>query len=684
MTDRQFDLVLFGATGFTGGLVADYLATAAQTELRIGLAGRDVAAVQRLRDRLPARAQGWAVLSGDAGDPAGLARLAESTRLVLSTVGPYARLGLPLVTACVQAGTDYVDLAGEVPFLRACIDRYQEQAEQHRIRLVQTCGIIAAGVDLAVWDLARQASAAGEELTDVLGLYRQSSGTRSSGTAASTVEGLAAVRNDPTVRRLMGDPYALSPNRAEEPDLGRQSPRTGFDYDPQLGTWLGPFWYERLHGQVVRRTNALLDYPYGRQFRYREAVALGTGLESVVGRARTLAGIAWVPLALNPRIGPAVEAVVRWRAPAPRSGPAEGLDGGLVADLIGRTSAGRTIREHMEVPMGGYHATAVICSQMALALLQDADRLPARYGFLTPAAAGETILLERLRGQGFQIHPSNIQPLTEPPPMGVRTMALTEPKVDYLDHKGTPLAYIDQGTGPATVVAVPGIPGSTREFQRLAAALTADLRVVRVDLPGYGHSPRPQLAGMTIEQRADSVRALIAALDLAPVVLLGHSAGSQVVAHLSRHHPDLARCCALLAPPGPDAHYSLRFMRAAAHALQLPGARIVLDPVGRLAFAAQGLPTHLTDDERAHTVQDAAACNFAEYAEDLAGMNHPTLIAWACDDPAIPTDHFQAVAAVAPPGPRLVYVQGGHLIQDTHPQELGHAITDFVLQQGAR
>lgn len=405
MTDRQFDLVLFGATGYTGGLVAEYLATAAPADLRIALAGRDVAALTRCRDRLPGRAQGWAMLPGDSEDSAGMARLAESTRLVLTTVGPYARLGMPLVTACVKAGTDYVDLAGEVPFLRACIDRHQEQAVQRQIRLVQTCGIIAAGIDLAVWDLARRAAEAGEELTDVLGLYRQFVGARSSGTSASTVEGLAAVRDDPTLRRLMGDPYALSPNRAEEPDLGRQTIRTGFDYDPQLGTWLGPFWYEGLHGQVVRRTNALLGYPYGRQFRYREAVALGSGLTAVVGRARTLAEIGWVPLALHPRTGKAVEALVRRRAPAPRSGPAEGPGTTLVADLIGHTASGRTFREHMAVPMGGYHATAVICAQMALTLLLDTDRLPARHGFLTPAAAGQTILLERLRGQGFQIHP---------------------------------------------------------------------------------------------------------------------------------------------------------------------------------------------------------------------------------------------------------------------------------------
>ena len=156
---------------------------------------------------------------------------------------------------------------------------------------------------------------------------------------------------------------------------------------------------------MVRRTNALLGYPYGRQFRYQEAVALGTGLHALVGRARTLAETGWVPLALHPRTGKAVEALLRRRAPAPRSGPAEGPGTALVADLIGHAASGRTFRQHMKVPMGAYHATAVISAQMALTLLLDADRIPTRYGFLTPAAAGETNLLERLRGQGFQIHP---------------------------------------------------------------------------------------------------------------------------------------------------------------------------------------------------------------------------------------------------------------------------------------
>ena len=258
-------------------------------------------------------------------------------------------------------------------------------------------------------------------------------------------------------------------------------------------------------------------------------------------------------------------------------------------------------------------------------------------------------------------------------------MALTDAPVEFVDYHGTPLAYIDQGSGPVTVVAVPGLPGSTRDFRWLAPELTPRLRVIRVDLPGYRQSPRPQFDGMTTGQRAEPVRALITALDLAPVVLLGHSAGGTVVAHLSRHHPALVRCCVLLAPPGPTPHYSQRLMRAAAPALHLPGARLVLDPIGRRAFAAAGFPRYLTDDERAHTVLDDAVCDFSEHAENLAHMTHPTLVAWARDDPITPTDRFHAVAALVPPGPRLIDDQGDTPSRRPTPKNSATEITTFAL-----
>lgn len=404
MTVREHDLVLLGATGFTGGLVAQYLAASAPQHLNVALAGRDESALRARRAQLPGRARQWPVLAASAEDADALARLAGSCRLMLTTVGPYARLGMPVVEACVQAGTDYIDLSGEIPFLRSSIDRFQDDAEQHGIRLVQTCGIVAAVVDLAVWDLAQHAAAAGSgQLTDVIGLYPGFVGQRSSGTSASTIEGLAALRDSPELRRLARDPYALSPDRASEPDLGPQRDRSSFDYDTELDTWLGPFWYESLQTRVVRRTNALLGYDYGREFRYREATDLGNGRQAVLGRLRTLRQIGWVPLMLNPRTGRFVEAVMRRAAPPPRSGPDESNEVALAGTIIAHTSSGAVHREHVQAPLGGYHATAVIMTQMALALLYDRDHLPDRHGFLTPAAAGDGVLLDRLRQTGFEI-----------------------------------------------------------------------------------------------------------------------------------------------------------------------------------------------------------------------------------------------------------------------------------------
>ncbi len=295
--DRSHDLLVYGATGYTGALVAGYLARNAPDGMRVALGGRDLPALERCRAQLPIHARDWPLVVADSDDPVGLTRLAESSRVVLTTVGPYARLGMPLVGACVEAGTDYVDLSGELPFLRSCIDKYQQAAAKRGIRLVQTCGAIAAPIDLAVWDLARRAADDGDgDLTDVIALVTGMRAGRSGGTLASTLEGLAAVRRDPELRRLVEDPYTLSPDRDAEPDLGQQPDRRGFDFDPDLGTWLGPFLYEQIDARVIRRTNALLGHAYGRRFRYREALDLGTGPAALRRRAQLSLQMAWLPL----------------------------------------------------------------------------------------------------------------------------------------------------------------------------------------------------------------------------------------------------------------------------------------------------------------------------------------------------------------------------------------------------
>ena len=248
----------------------------------------------------------------------------------------------------------------------------------------------------------------------------------------------------------------------------------------------------------------------------------------------------------------------------------------------------------------------------------------------------------------------------------------------YVDYGGSRLAYTDEGSGTVTVVAVHGLPGRSRDFRVLAPLVAAELRLIRVDLPGYGASPRPRFAGMTIAERAEGVQTVIEHLDLAPVVLLSHSAGAHVVAHLSHRRPDLVRSCVLLAPPGPHLIYPQWCFRGWSLLLRLPAGRRVWTPLVRAVEDAAGFQRHLTDDERVHPILDDAVLDLSEHAADLAGMSHPTLVAWAGDDPMHPTEWFEGVERVVPAGPRLHYTRGGHAIQKTHACELAAAIAQFA------
>lgn len=214
---RDHDVVVFGASGFVGRLVAEHLAHHAPAGTRIALAGRSRDKVERVRDDLADPARDWPVLEADTSDPRSLATLAGAARVVVSTVGPYLRHGLPVVEACARAGTHYADLTGEVPFIRQAIDRFDDVARQSGARLVHGCGYDSVPSDLAVLTLHRRVTAddAGS-LAHVLGVARAKGGV-SGGTVASMRGIVELAVSDPSVRRLLGDPYALSPDRTAEP-----------------------------------------------------------------------------------------------------------------------------------------------------------------------------------------------------------------------------------------------------------------------------------------------------------------------------------------------------------------------------------------------------------------------------------------------------------------------------------
>lgn len=201
MGSREFDIVLYGATGFVGTLTAQYLA-AAGGGARVALAGRSPDKLLALRDSLGETAQSWPLLTADASQPSTLNAMAAQTQVVLTTVGPYAKYGLPLVAACAAAGTDYADLTGEPMFMRDSIDHHHKQAVDTGARIVHACGFDSIPSDLTVYALHRRAADddAGD-LTDTSLVVRKLVGGLSGGTVASMAGVLRAVSSDADVRR---------------------------------------------------------------------------------------------------------------------------------------------------------------------------------------------------------------------------------------------------------------------------------------------------------------------------------------------------------------------------------------------------------------------------------------------------------------------------------------------------
>lgn len=397
MADREFDIVLFGASGFVGRLVAEQLARHAPADTRIALAGRTPARVEVIRDKLGV---GWPVRTADSADVAALRELAGSAGVVVSTVGPYARHGLPLVRACAEAGTDYADLTGEVLFVRESMAAAHDQASSTGARIVHSCGFDSVPSDLAVLLLADRAAADGAgELTDVDLLVRQVRGGFSGGTVDSLRHQLRELRENPELRRVAADPYALSPDRAAEPDLGRQ-PDAGPPSRLDDGTWVAPFVMAAYNTRVVRRSNALLDHRYGRELRYREFVATGTSWAAPVTATVATAGQALLGVAVaQPWLAPVVDRVL----PSPGQGPSENArrQGHFRLEVRAATTSGARYRA-MVAASGdpGYAATSVMLAESALALASTRpDGRPG--GVLTPAVALGAGLAERLRARGF-------------------------------------------------------------------------------------------------------------------------------------------------------------------------------------------------------------------------------------------------------------------------------------------
>lgn len=411
---REFDIVVYGATGFVGKLTAEYLATVADRpggKARIALAGRSPAKLEAVRATLPHAARDWPILTVDADKPSTLDDMAARTRVVVTTVGPYSKYGLPLVAACAKNGTDYCDLTGEAMFVRQSIDDFHKQAVDTKARIVHACGFDSVPSDMTVYELFRRAR---EDNAGELGktdyVLRSFAGGVSGGTIASMIEVFRATSGDPDTRRLLNDPYTLAQDRPAEPELGAQPDlawKRGTEIAPELaGVWAAGFVMAPYNTRIVRRSNALLDYAYGRGFRYAEYMGVGPSLTAPVTSAVTTAATA-ASAALGSRFFRLLpKRLVERIAPKPGTGPSEEVreNGYYRVETYTTTSTGaRYVATMSQSGDPGYKATAAMLGECGLALALDQDKLPEVYGVLTPAAAMGDALLARFPAAGIAL-----------------------------------------------------------------------------------------------------------------------------------------------------------------------------------------------------------------------------------------------------------------------------------------
>jgi short subunit dehydrogenase-like uncharacterized protein len=401
--DRALDVTVFGATGFVGKLIAAYLAEHAPQEARIGLAGRSEEKLAKARGELPQRAHDWPLVVADSSDGDALRKLAEGTRVVATTVGPYRKGGIALVEACADAGTHYADLTGEVLFVHDSIERH-ERAKATGARIVHSCGFDSIPSDMSVYALHERALADGAgELEETTAMVTAMKGGASGGTIASMKGQVDEVKADKDARKLAADPYALDPDGGPTGKSNGEQDSYGIGRDDELGQWIAPFVMASFNTRIVRRSNAVQDYAYGRGFRYREVMGVGGGPLAPVKAAGLAGGLG--ALAGGLAFGPTRKLLDRV-LPDPGEGPSEEArrNGFFRIEVHARTTTGAKYVAHVAMKGDpGYAATAVMMGEAALCLALDRDKLPDRAGVLTPASAMNGALIDRLRKAGMKL-----------------------------------------------------------------------------------------------------------------------------------------------------------------------------------------------------------------------------------------------------------------------------------------
>ncbi len=395
---KSFDVIVFGVTGFTGRLVAGYLNSTYGVggKLAWAMAGRNLDKLAEVRRSIGA-GEAPPLIAADASDADSLASLVQRSRSIITTVGPYQRHGRALVTACAQAGTDYLDLCGEPAWMAQMIPLLEAPARASGARIVFSCGFDSIPFDLGVVFLQEEAQRRfGQPLNRVHTGVRKMKGKPSGGTIASLLATIEQMGRDRAVARTMVDPFALTPGFR-----GPRQPASGsVAYDELAQSWTAPFVMAPINTKNVHRTNALLGHPWGRDFVYDERMLAGDGAEGEQ-RARRMASALRFQNAML-AFAPTRALLRRFALPKPGEGPdeKEREAGGYELLFIGQSADGRTLRASVRGEGDpGYASTSKMISESALCLIEDVDRRQTAGGMWTPGAAMGQKLIPRLQAR---------------------------------------------------------------------------------------------------------------------------------------------------------------------------------------------------------------------------------------------------------------------------------------------
>lgn len=400
---REFEVVLWGASGFTGRLTAEYLLSeyGVSEGLRWAIGGRNRKKIEAVRAELSRQtgrdASALPIVIGDSDDGAFLTELTTRAHVVCSTVGPYAKYGSKLVAACARNQTDYCDLTGEVHWMQQMIEAHQDAAVASGARIVFNCGFDCLPSDLGTFFMQREMKRRhGVRCSRIQLRVKGFSGGASGGTIASMLSMMEQAEQDPAVGRAMREPYSLNPkDQRTGPDSAeRVAPR----FDADFGQWTAPFVMATINTKVVRRSNALLDFAYGKDFRYDEAMLMGAGPAGFAKASATSAGSAMMMGAMS--IG-VLRRLAAGRVPQPGEGPSKAERDAGYFDLLLRGSAanGQVLRGRVKGDRDpGYGSTSKMLGESAVCLAK--DEVEVEGGLWTPASAMGEKLLARLPRAG--------------------------------------------------------------------------------------------------------------------------------------------------------------------------------------------------------------------------------------------------------------------------------------------